>query len=351
MLVTIDGVRWQEVFRGLNQDIAKNKRFTQNTEELLKKYGSSNKPAAALMPFTHSTISKRGIVYGNKDKLECIKTSNPWHTSYPGYNELLTGRVDPSITSNNKIYNPNISFLERLNKQGLFKKKVFAFASWDAFPYILNEPRSGIPVNAGFRLSEDLKLSEMEKALNKLQKDIPSGWNSLRLDAFTHNFALEKIKKDKPKIVFISYGEADFFASDGKYDQYILAVNRADRFIAEIWLTLQSLPEFTGKVNLLITTEHGRGSNNDNWQYHGSEQSASADSDPAQSKGDIAGSDDIWFAAIGPNIKTGPIKTRECLSLSSFAATAFETLGLNWQSYGEPLPILKRTQPELTPTD
>ena len=38
------------------------------------------------------------------------------------------------------------------------------------------------------------------------------------------------------RIVFIGYGETDDFAHDGKYDEYVMAANRTDRFIKELWL-------------------------------------------------------------------------------------------------------------------
>jgi len=42
-------------------------------------------------------------------------TNNHWF-SYPGYNEILTGKADDDrISSNNKIPNPNKTILELVN--------------------------------------------------------------------------------------------------------------------------------------------------------------------------------------------------------------------------------------------
>ena len=61
--------------------------------------------------------------------------------------------------------------------------------------FIINDERSGIPVNAGFRNAEG-DLTEKEEFLNQLQTEIPSPWGSVRLDAFTHHYAKEYIQKE-----------------------------------------------------------------------------------------------------------------------------------------------------------
>ncbi len=63
-----------------------------------------------------------------------MQVTNPHWFSYPGYSEILTGFVEPSITSNDKVPNPNVTVLEWLHRQPAFKEKVAAFGSWDVFP-------------------------------------------------------------------------------------------------------------------------------------------------------------------------------------------------------------------------
>ena len=105
--------------------------------------------------------------------------------SYPGYSEILTGLADDTrITSNDKFPNPNTTVLELANKDPKYMGKVAAFASWDVFPYIVNETRSGVPVNAGFELAKGNSLTDKEKFLNQLQPRVPSPWGTVRLDAF-----------------------------------------------------------------------------------------------------------------------------------------------------------------------
>ena len=76
--------------------------------------------------------------------------------------------------------------------------------------------------------------------INKNQKRTPIIWENVRLDVYTHNLALEYIKKKKPKLVYIAYGETDDFAHGEKYDFYINSLNYTDNMIAELWGYVQS---------------------------------------------------------------------------------------------------------------
>ena len=83
-------------------------------------------------------------MYGNREQNSLVNLTYRHLFFYPGYNEILTGfSDDPHIDSNNKLPNPNRIVLEQLNEQPQFRGKVAAFGSWDVFPYIVNEERSG----------------------------------------------------------------------------------------------------------------------------------------------------------------------------------------------------------------
>ena len=126
------------------------------------------------------------------------------------------------------------------NNTDNYKGKVAAFGSWDVFPFIINEDRSGVPVNAGFELAKGEDLSEKEVLLNDMQPKTPSPWGSVRLDAFTHYYALEHMKKEHPNLVYVAYGETDDFAHDGEYDAYLKSANATDAMIQELWHYTQS---------------------------------------------------------------------------------------------------------------
>lgn len=336
-LVTLDGLRWQEVFRGLDESLATNTKYTKRRKHIRALYWPPDKEqrAASLMPFLHHTVFRSGTVVGDRDKNSCARVANDMYFSYPGYNEILTGVVDETIVSNRRVPNPNESFLEKLNAKKKYRGKVAAFASWDVFPFILNVERSGLPVNA-FQIA-DPAVNELERILNRLQNDIPSPWEHVRLDAFTHHYALSYIRNRHPSIVYIGYGETDDFAHDGKYDQYVMAANRADRFIGELWQVIQNDEDYKDKTVLFITVDHGRGEEpEETWVYHASKKSLRGNMKLRFEDG-IVGSEAVWMAAIGPGIPAHGLVTTgdECLTSDRIAATLLKLLGEDYMLFNK----------------
>jgi hypothetical protein len=319
-IITLDGFRWQELFGGADSALIQNKTYSHNPEELKSMFWAES-PAdrrKRLMPFFWSTLVSQGQLYGNRQYNNKVNCANTMWFSYPGYSEILCGFADDErIHSNDKIDNPNTTLLEFLNKEKNYKNKVAAFASWDVIPYVVNEARSGIPVNGGYETAKGKNLTEREILLNELQATIPGHWSSVRQDAFTHHYALEYLKKYKPKVVYISYGETDDFAHDGRYDQYLKSALRTDQFIQELWQWTQSQAAYKNKTTFLITTDHGRGTVPvETWKSHGDE---------------ISGADQIWFAVIGPDTPAGgEQKTEGQLYQNQVAKTAAAFLGIEY---------------------
>ena len=236
VLITLDGLRWEEVFTGADAWLLENPKYTSDVDAVRDRFWreSPEERREALMPFFWSTIASQGRIHGNRALGSNVNVTNTRVFSYPGYNEILTGFVDEAIDSNDKVPNANETLLEWVNKQPGFEGKVTAFGSWDVFPYIINEERSGVPVNAGFEAASG-ELTEKEAWLNQLQAQTPSPWTSVRLDVFTHNYALESLKQDRPRLLYISYGETDDFAHDAEYRHYLDAAQRTDEMIRELW--------------------------------------------------------------------------------------------------------------------
>ena len=137
ILITLDGMRWQEVFGGAESRLISDKKFVNDTTALKKLYWAETpgERREKLMPFFWQVIAKQGQLYGNRNLGNKVNTTNKMWFSYPGYNEILSGSADDErITSNDKIDNPNKNVLEFLNQQKGWKGKVVAFTSWDNFP-------------------------------------------------------------------------------------------------------------------------------------------------------------------------------------------------------------------------
>ena len=316
VLITFDGLRWQELFTGADSLLVNDTGMIETPNSLLADYWSTDpiKRRERLFPFFWNTIAKEGQIYGNRAYGNHVDTQNKMWFSYPGYNEVLSGFGDDSrITSNDKINNPNITFLEYLNQMPDYKGKVMAFGSWDVFPYIINAERSGIPVNAGFAKANGGDLTEKEQLLNRLQDEIRGPWGEVRLDPFTHHYAMEALKTKKPKVLYISYGETDDWAHGNKYDQYIWSAKQTDAYIREIWEYLQSDSHYKNKTTMIITVDHGRGVTKTSWKGHGSS---------------IPEAGEIWMMAIGPDTPaSGEIKSKGQWQSAMLARTIFKLLG------------------------
>lgn len=346
VLVTIDGLRWQDVFHGADPAFLANDLLTHDPAATQAFGGDSQaQRAARLMPFVSTVMAKEGSLLGDQTRGSTMEVTNPWWFSYPGYNELLTGKADPAIDSNDAKPNPNVSFLEWLNKDKAFAGRIAAFGSWDAFGAILNRDRSGLHVNAGFEPSEGYPLGEQVKLINQLQQQITSPWSSERYDAYTYPLALDYLKKQQPRVLYIALGDTDEFAHEGHYDSYLKAAHQADQYLAELWQTLQSLPQYAGNTNLVVTVDHGRGATAQDWQHHASQAAVKMypDGEKHFPQG-IVGSNGVWLAALGPDVKAKGLIPGQGKQ-NQVAATALALLGKDHKDFdreaGKPLPLVK----------
>lgn len=318
IVVTTDGFRWQEVFKGMDSAIANNKKFNQgDSVYLFKNYWSNdvNERRKKLLPFLWSTIANQGQIYGNRELGNKVDNANPYWFSYPGYNEIMTGYPDTAINSNSYPPNPHTNVLEFLNKQPAFKGKVAAFGAWDAFDRILNEQRSGIPVMSAYDSFGGQHPNANEKLMNAMNKDALRVFGSEEcLDVFTHYGAFEYLKTRKPKVLYIAYGETDEHAHSGHYTNYLDAAHQVDAWIKALWDFVQSDPQYKNKTAILITTDHGRGDiKKEEWTSHNNT---------------IQDSHEIWFAAIGPSVTAkGEVKINMQLYQKQFAQTIAKLLG------------------------
>ncbi len=323
IIVTTDGLRWQEVFKGMDSSIAKNSKFNQGDSDFIfKKYWASSEKERRkkLMPFLWNTVEAEGQLYGNRIFGNKVDNANPYWFSYPGYNEIFTGFPDTAINSNEYQPNPHSNFLEFLNKQAAWQNKVVAYGSWNAFDRILNEERSKFPVHSAFDSSGGKHPTAIESLQNNLLKDSYRPFADAEcLDVFTHYAALNYIKTKHPKIIYISYGETDEWAHSGRYKDYLEAAFMVDKWIRDLWEYVQQEPLYKNKTALFITTDHGRGDIiKDEWTSHNNK---------------IQDASQIWFATMGPGIKPkGELKNEKQLYQKQFAQTICNLLDVQFKA-------------------
>jgi Type I phosphodiesterase / nucleotide pyrophosphatase len=321
VLVTIDGLRWQEVFRGADASLINiEDGGVDDPGSLRRQYWRETSEARreALMPFLWTTVSRQGQVFGNRDKKSPARVTNGKNFSYPGYNELFTGFVDPGIDSNEKRPNPNVSVLEWLDRKPAYRRKVAAVGSWDVHPFILNVERSGLPVNAGWMPISGPSLSRSERLLNDLMSRSIHDWDTCRNDVFTFRIALDFLRHRRPRVLYVGLGDTDKYGHGGRYDLYLRAAHEADAALKSVWNELQSHQQYRGSTTMIVTTDHGRGDAPKGWKNHGEK---------------VEGSEAIWLAVLGPDTPAmGERSEIKLVTLSQVAATLAALLGEDYNA-------------------
>ncbi|HMF60477.1 MAG TPA: alkaline phosphatase family protein [Vicinamibacterales bacterium] len=321
LFVTLDGMRWQEVFGGLSSELMTKDGGGISEDDapaLQKEFGGPTAEVRRekLMPFLWGTVARQGQIFGDASRNSIARVTNGLRFSYPGYNEMLTGFPDPAVKSNDPIANPNVTVLEWLNRRPKFAGKVAGFSSWALLPWILNEKRSGIPSNAAGPPIVNPR-SDRERAINEFAADLPAYWGEERFDAATGLGALEYVRRNRPKVFYVMLGETDEWAHGRRYDLYLDAARRNDRFIRQLWETAQSLPEYAGKTALVIATDHGRGETAVTWTGHGEK---------------VLESDRIWMAVMGPGVQPLGVRSGVNATQSQIAATVASLVGEDYQA-------------------
>jgi hypothetical protein len=181
-------------------------------------------------------------------------------------------------------------------------------------------------VNAGFA-TDASATTEKSRWLNEVSAAAPELWRTVRLDFLTHGYAMQALETRHPRVLYIAYGETDDFAHDGSYDRYIDAAHRTDQMLSKLWDWLQADPVYRDKTTLLITTDHGRGNTSDGWMHHAS-LAATEKLGIENAPDGVPGSDQTWFAAIGPNINSAGLVRGEWTQ-AQIAASALISLQLD----------------------
>jgi hypothetical protein len=323
VLVTLDGVRTEEMFGGLDLEILKSTLGEKQKAEETTAYQRFWAPTREerrrkLMPFLWSLVTEHGSIAGDTTVGSAVRLRNRLWFSYPGYAEILLGEPhDAQITSNDPIQNPYRTVLEVLrDRLKLPREKVATFASWSVFNAIVEHTEGATYVNAGV---EEVEATDADgRLLNALQTEITAPWDHVRFDALTFRQAMRHVAAFKPRVLYLAFDETDDWAHDRKYDRVLNALARIDGFLGRLWKTLQSDPAYRGRTHLLITTDHGRGRTGKDWNSHGAK---------------VVGAEDVWIAFASPKMsQRGVWQKHEPLSTSQIAATLAGWMGVSWQA-------------------
>lgn len=336
VLIVLDGVRWQEVFTGADATLMNEKYGgSWESEALLNTRFGSPDPAlrrAQLFPFIWKVIGKQGQIFGNQKLGSVAQVANEFATSYPGYSEMSTGHADPTIIDNAERFNPNLNVFEWLNQRADLKGKVGIVGSWHLYREIFNTPRSHLYLQAGATPPPmSSPPTPRQELLTRLYKTTLALEDGDVTDSFVQVTMLDYLRASHPRVAFVGYGDTDEWAHSGRYDQLLESAHKSDSFAAELWDTMQSMPEYRDKTTFIITTDHGRGSGLIDWKEHG--------------RIEQPGSENVWMAVIGPDTPPlGELRNVPAVKQAQIAATIAALLGSDYRRAEPraalPLPVL-----------
>jgi hypothetical protein len=319
VLVLIDGMRWQETFRGAEAGLLDSKRGgVAEPAKARERWwrATARERRERLMPFLWQVVAVQGRLLGDRDSGSVVAVSNPHRFSYPGYSEMIVGFADPRVDSNRSYENPNRTVLEWLAGRPGFAGRVAVFGAWDRVLDIAGRGRGGVYVNAGFAAVTVGEVSPRQELLNRLKVETVPPWSGEPHDAFTFYAALEYVRANRPRVLWLTFGETDERAHERRYDLYLDAAHRNDAYLRTLWEALQATEGYAGHTTLIVAVDHGRGRTRKDWTDHGAK---------------VKGAEEIWLAVLGPTKPALGHRTgHDPVTLSQVAATVAAAVGEDW---------------------
>ncbi len=258
VLVVIDGVRWQEVFGGVDRRLA----AAVGMDE------SETIGAAALLPNLHRVFAGQAdsVLLGDVDRGDDVVASGPNYVSMPGYTEIFGGR--PSDCKDNDCAGATRPTIvdDMMAGPGARAHDAAIVASWEAIPRAASQRRGAALESAGRdRLETPSAWSDATRSLVESSGHVNPwpGSGRYRPDAFTAKVALQVLEDRAPRFLFVGLGDTDEHAHHGDYRGYLGALREADRVVGELVAKLDRIAKTGGgsRTGIVVTTDHGRAHN------------------------------------------------------------------------------------------
>ncbi|MDF2697537.1 MAG: hypothetical protein K0S65_5920 [Labilithrix sp.] len=231
VLVTLDGVRWEDVFDGTN------------------------------MPNLLRLVRERGVALGGSGCEHDVRASGPNFVSLPGYLEIFTGR-STACTHNGCAPVDTPTFVDEARETFEQDGDVAVFSSWGRLAAAVARNRKAIVLSAGAHAiaigpaREDAKLRAWLEA-GSIHAGYP-GAGDYRPDVHTTRIALRYLETQTPRLLVVGLGDADEYAHRGDVAGYRRAIHRSDDFLADLDRTLAAIGDAGRETAVIVTTDHGR---------------------------------------------------------------------------------------------
>lgn len=322
VILTIDGVRWQEVFSGVDARLAR----TQQTSF------TGGRSASELMPNLHRLSEHRGALMGS-DSAE-LYASSANTLSLPGYLEIFSGRAAACASNDCAATSSSTLLDDWLGRDP--SSTVAVLSSWPTVARAAARDLSRITLSAGRtvrslteRLCDAPRLCEIFRSGLELQAW--PGLGGYRPDHATAALALEYLRVKQPQFVFIGLGDTDEQAHRGNYWAYLQALHDADRTLGEVNHWLEDKQSQGYRTLLICTSDHGRARG---FRHHGGAPEAAR----------------VWALFTGSVVKARGHMVAAPSRLADIAPTVREFVGLPKQSGPDAgrslLPLLAQVESE-----
>lgn len=320
VLVTLDGVRIQEIFGGLDSAIAAHSAedVYSEIETGRERYWAESpiERRQLLMPFFWGTLVPNGMLFGNDAYGSRMLVRNGIKWSSPGYAEMLTGSPHPEILDNTLVRYPHRTVLEHaVEALRVPKSGVAQIGSWDGFPFAAASRDDAFVMNGAYEpFPAEYSTPEID-ALVDMRAQVMELWEESSNDGLTYRIARTYLETHQPRLLWIGFGQSDDWSHADRYDRLVEYLHLADRWLADLWATIEELPAYQGKTTLIVTTDHGRGRTPSDWAEHDET---------------IPGSEAIWLAVTGPDTPAVGERVPEgTVYQGSVASTIAQLLGLD----------------------
>lgn len=296
VLVTIDGVRPEDVFDGADPSLRPDAKVAHLT-----------KPEA-VMPHVHRLVATRGVAIG-ADRRGCgtVRTASGANVSLPGYLEIFTGRKT-RCRDNHCARTAIPTVLDEAADAGL--APVASIGSWELLDRAVSRGSSSVLIADGatrWTGPRPIVDAEFEKLVTAGEQADPyPGGGKYRPDEHTAAVALAYFKSAAPPVLHVGLGDADEYGHRNDYAAYLEAIGKADAFIGRLADTLDGMGEVGARTTVIVTTDHGR---NRDFRHHGAFSLTSARtfviafSARMPARGVVCPSRDVTLADIAPTMR------------------------------------------------
>jgi hypothetical protein len=309
ILVTVDGVRWQDVFEGATASLlAAGPRPDPARER--GEDGDLTRPEG-LLPRTWELVGRSGVALGHGAGCGPVRPRNTTHISLPGYFEIFSGRRTTCMSNGcATIGVPTV--LDVAADAGL---SAASLSSWEMLDRaVTRRPGAGaVFVSAGIRWPGPRPVEDprFEAAVveGERAKPFPAPGGIYRPDRQTIAIALEYLRVRRPRLLHVGLGDTDEHAHRDDYPAYLVALREIDTFLGDLAEGLEVAGLFATTA-VLVVSDHGRASSSPAvFREHGAAWPESGRSfviafgGLVPQRGEACAVDDLWLTDIAPTLR------------------------------------------------